>query len=171
MVCRSINYYSIFQAFPDSLFHQLLLAMAHPDLETRVGSHRVLSAILVPSMVCPWSLPHVPRPPEGYGTRETHLVALSSFSSSVAMLEKFQKESCEIDKGQVSNATASGMEEEDYQPDDKKLHKGYTSRNDSHRISSSASSLFEGTGSTESGKEVRSADFWMHRMFSFSPAI
>ncbi|KAJ0024807.1 hypothetical protein Pint_07062 [Pistacia integerrima] len=33
-------------AFPDALFHQLLLAMAHPDHETRVGAHSVVSVVL-----------------------------------------------------------------------------------------------------------------------------
>ncbi|KAJ0086922.1 hypothetical protein Patl1_07163 [Pistacia atlantica] len=34
------------RAFPDALFHQLLLAMAHPDHETRVGAHSVVSVVL-----------------------------------------------------------------------------------------------------------------------------
>lgn len=50
MFCR------LLQTFPDSLFHQLLLAMAHPDHETRVGAHHVFSTVLLPSFVCPWSV-------------------------------------------------------------------------------------------------------------------
>ncbi|KAL7176901.1 hypothetical protein ACSBR2_030271 [Camellia fascicularis] len=42
------------KAFPDALFHQLLLAMAHPDHETRVGAHHVFSIVLMPSLICPW---------------------------------------------------------------------------------------------------------------------
>ncbi|XP_031381581.1 protein SEMI-ROLLED LEAF 2 isoform X2 [Punica granatum] len=38
-------------AFPDSLFHQLLLTMAHPDHETRVGAHSILSTVLMPSLL------------------------------------------------------------------------------------------------------------------------
>ncbi|GFY81384.1 ARM repeat superfamily protein [Actinidia rufa] len=45
---------SIPNAFPDALFHQLLLAMAHPDHETRVGVHHVFSIVLMPSLTCPW---------------------------------------------------------------------------------------------------------------------
>ncbi|KAK7312409.1 hypothetical protein VNO77_36237 [Canavalia gladiata] len=41
------------KAFPDALFHQLLLAMAHPDHETRVGAHSVFSILLMPSPICP----------------------------------------------------------------------------------------------------------------------
>ncbi|XP_020236006.1 protein EFR3 homolog cmp44E isoform X1 [Cajanus cajan] len=41
--------------FPDALFHQLLLAMAHPDHETRVGAHSVFSLVLMPSPFSPQS--------------------------------------------------------------------------------------------------------------------
>ncbi|CAL5382669.1 unnamed protein product [Camellia sinensis] len=44
----------LLQAFPDALFHQLLLAMSHPDHETRVGAHHVFSIVLMPSLICPW---------------------------------------------------------------------------------------------------------------------
>ncbi|KAL2332211.1 hypothetical protein Fmac_019792 [Flemingia macrophylla] len=45
------------KAFPDALFHQLLLAMAHPDRETQIGAHSVFSMVLMPSMFSP-SLDH-----------------------------------------------------------------------------------------------------------------
>ncbi|PPD69622.1 hypothetical protein GOBAR_DD33489 [Gossypium barbadense] len=38
-------------AFPDALFHQLLLTMVHPDHETRVGAHDIFSAVLLPSLL------------------------------------------------------------------------------------------------------------------------
>ncbi|XP_076942808.1 protein SEMI-ROLLED LEAF 2-like [Bidens hawaiensis] len=41
------------KAFPDVLFHHLLLAMSHPDHETRVLAHRVLFNVLIPSGVLP----------------------------------------------------------------------------------------------------------------------
>ncbi|XP_047334332.1 protein SEMI-ROLLED LEAF 2-like [Impatiens glandulifera] len=41
------------KAFPDALFHQLLLAMAHSDHETRTWAHRILSVILLPARVFP----------------------------------------------------------------------------------------------------------------------
>ncbi|WVZ04345.1 hypothetical protein V8G54_025151 [Vigna mungo] len=44
---------SIPNAFPDALFHQLLLAMAHSDHETRVGAHRIFSVVLIPSPFSP----------------------------------------------------------------------------------------------------------------------
>ncbi|XVF65548.1 hypothetical protein PTKIN_Ptkin09bG0257800 [Pterospermum kingtungense] len=49
----NISYHK--KTFPDALFHQLLLAMAHPDHETRVGAHSIFSIVLMPSMLSPWS--------------------------------------------------------------------------------------------------------------------
>ncbi|KAJ6366506.1 hypothetical protein OIU77_002989 [Salix suchowensis] len=48
----NISYHK--KAFPDALFHQLLVAMAHPDHETRVGAHSVFSILLMPSLLSPW---------------------------------------------------------------------------------------------------------------------
>ncbi|ONK72473.1 uncharacterized protein A4U43_C04F19800 [Asparagus officinalis] len=110
------------KAFPEGLFHQLLLAMAHPDRETRIGSHRIFSAILLPSIVCPWSVSLVPSPSKGYAAQETLLVALSGFSSSI-MLEKMQKEVSYLTNGSVREM------EEDNRPAEVKLHKVYPSRN------------------------------------------
>lgn len=42
------------KTFPDALFHQLLIVMGHPDSETRIGAHRVLSTVLMPSLIFPW---------------------------------------------------------------------------------------------------------------------
>ncbi|KAL8098183.1 hypothetical protein AgCh_031087 [Apium graveolens] len=55
----NVTYYK--KAFPDALFHHLLLAMAHPDHETRIGAHHVFSIVLVPSLAYPWSV-HGGRP-------------------------------------------------------------------------------------------------------------
>ncbi|KAK9059084.1 hypothetical protein SSX86_021703 [Deinandra increscens subsp. villosa] len=43
----NISYHK--KAFPDVLFHHLLLAMSHPDHETRVLAHRVFFNVLMPS--------------------------------------------------------------------------------------------------------------------------
>ncbi|XP_038885076.1 protein SEMI-ROLLED LEAF 2 isoform X2 [Benincasa hispida] len=54
MTVSSIPNVSYFKkAFPDALFHQLLLAMAHPDHETRIGAHNIFSIVLMPSIKCP----------------------------------------------------------------------------------------------------------------------
>ncbi|XP_074320048.1 protein SEMI-ROLLED LEAF 2 [Silene latifolia] len=49
----NISYHK--KTFPDALFHQLLLAMGHPDNETRIVAHRILSIVLMPSLFSPWS--------------------------------------------------------------------------------------------------------------------
>ncbi|KAJ9537411.1 hypothetical protein OSB04_030144 [Centaurea solstitialis] len=49
----NVTYYK--KAFPDALFHHLLLAMSHPDHETRVLAHRVFSTVLMPSLSQPLS--------------------------------------------------------------------------------------------------------------------
>ncbi|KAH1234712.1 Protein EFR3 B [Glycine soja] len=78
-------------AFPEALFHQLLLAMVHADHETRVGAHRIFSVVLVPSSVCPQ--------PSSSGTPMTHAADIqrmlsrnvSVFSSSSALFEKLER--------------------------------------------------------------------------------
>ncbi|KAL5152378.1 Protein EFR3 B [Glycine soja] len=50
----NVSYHNKASAFPDALFHQLLLAMAHPDSETQIGAHSVFSMVLMPSMCSPW---------------------------------------------------------------------------------------------------------------------
>uniref|UniRef100_A0A7N0VBA1 ARM repeat superfamily protein n=1 Tax=Kalanchoe fedtschenkoi TaxID=63787 RepID=A0A7N0VBA1_KALFE len=41
------------KAFPEALFHQLLVAMVCSDYESRLGAHQIFSIVLVPSSVCP----------------------------------------------------------------------------------------------------------------------
>ncbi|KAL8153603.1 hypothetical protein V2J09_011363 [Rumex salicifolius] len=48
----NVSYYQ--KAFPDALFHQLLLAMAHQDHETRIGAHYVFSVVIMPSLINTW---------------------------------------------------------------------------------------------------------------------
>ncbi|XP_071732443.1 protein SEMI-ROLLED LEAF 2 [Rutidosis leptorrhynchoides] len=47
----NLAYYK--KAVPDALFHHLLLAMSHPDHETRVLAHRMLFIVLMPSGILP----------------------------------------------------------------------------------------------------------------------
>ncbi|KAG6397287.1 hypothetical protein SASPL_143453 [Salvia splendens] len=75
-------------AFPESLFHQLLPAMLHPDHQTRIGAHQIFSVVLVPSSVCPQ--------PSSDASRTDLLRSLSRtvsvFSSSAALLQKLQNQ-------------------------------------------------------------------------------
>jgi protein EFR3 len=67
--------------------------MIHPDHETRVGSHRVLSATLLPLLKCPWSGFDLPVSLSMYDTKVTHLVALSAFSSPFVIRENIERSS------------------------------------------------------------------------------
>ncbi|KAA8520232.1 hypothetical protein F0562_014488 [Nyssa sinensis] len=79
------------KAFPEELFHQLLLVMVCPDYETRVGAHRVFSVVLVPSSVCarPSTAPYSA---QATGIQRTLSRTVSVFSSSAALFEKIRKE-------------------------------------------------------------------------------
>ncbi|TVU36181.1 hypothetical protein EJB05_18101 [Eragrostis curvula] len=74
-------------ALPEALFHQLLLAMMHPDNKTRIGLHRVLSTIVAPSLMCPWSAMSFPIPMKGSGSQDILLLVLSAFSSETTIEE------------------------------------------------------------------------------------
>ncbi|XP_010232688.1 uncharacterized protein LOC100842021 isoform X2 [Brachypodium distachyon] len=96
------------KAFPEALFHQLLLAMMHPDNKTRIGSHRVLSTIVAPSLICPWSAIGFPIPMKVNGSRSVLLLALSAFSSGNIM-DELQTESTiqeSLQKNEKSKAVA-----------------------------------------------------------------
>ncbi|XP_058738250.1 protein SEMI-ROLLED LEAF 2-like [Vicia villosa] len=70
------------KAFPEALFHQLLLAMVHPDHETRVVAHRIFSVILVPTASDPKVL----------GVPRTLSRAVSFFTSSASIFDKLRLE-------------------------------------------------------------------------------
>ncbi|XP_024019088.1 uncharacterized protein LOC21388445 isoform X2 [Morus notabilis] len=80
------------KAFPETLFHQLLPAMVHPDHETRVGAHRIFSVVLVPSSVFPRSSPSILESKKGMDLPRTLSRTVSVFSSSAALFEKLRKE-------------------------------------------------------------------------------
>ncbi|VVB16915.1 unnamed protein product [Arabis nemorensis] len=78
------------KAFPDALFHQLLQAMVCADHESRMGAHRIFSVVLVPSSVCPNSVPKSRRPAD---MQRTLSRTVSVFSSSAALFRKLNLES------------------------------------------------------------------------------
>ncbi|WMV10800.1 hypothetical protein MTR67_004185 [Solanum verrucosum] len=79
-------------AFPEALFHQVLLAMVSPDHETRLVAHRVFSVVLVPSSVCPRPKSVHPRSTKATGIQRTLSRTVSVFSSSAALFDKLKKE-------------------------------------------------------------------------------
>ncbi|KAG6694191.1 hypothetical protein I3842_09G037100 [Carya illinoinensis] len=80
------------KAFPEALFHQLLLAMVHPDHETRIGAHRIFSVVLVPSSVFPRPSSSIPNSKKASDLPRTLSRTVSVFSSSAALFEKLRKE-------------------------------------------------------------------------------
>ncbi|KAL6495698.1 hypothetical protein OROGR_030261 [Orobanche gracilis] len=79
------------KAFPEALFHQILLAMVTPDHETRLGAHRIFSVTLVPSSVCPYPASTTRNCAD---LERTLSRSASAFSSSAALFEKLRKEHC-----------------------------------------------------------------------------
>ncbi|KAM0938135.1 hypothetical protein DsansV1_C23g0175011 [Dioscorea sansibarensis] len=80
------------KAFPEALFHQLLIAMVHPDRETHVGAHRIFSLVLVPSSVCPCPCSTAPESPRISDLQRTLSRTVSVFSSSAALFEKLKRD-------------------------------------------------------------------------------
>ncbi|XP_065856437.1 protein SEMI-ROLLED LEAF 2 [Euphorbia lathyris] len=94
------------KAFPETLFHQILPAMVHPDHEIRLGAHRIFSVVLVPSSISPRSSPTNPDSKKGLSLSLSRTVSV--FSSSAALFEKLRMEktsktanNCQHDKETV----------------------------------------------------------------------
>ncbi|XP_020107750.1 uncharacterized protein LOC109723699 [Ananas comosus] len=81
--------------FPEALLLQLLKAMMHPDVETRLGAHQMYAAILVRASNHPRSETEYL-----YETRKWQSRTTSVFASATALLEKLrrEKESLNVDK-------------------------------------------------------------------------
>ncbi|XP_026436844.1 protein EFR3 homolog [Papaver somniferum] len=67
------------KAFPEALFQQLLLAMVHPDHETRVGAHHIFFIVLIPSLAQPLSY-------ESEKSSQTDVSSLRMSSHQVSLL-------------------------------------------------------------------------------------
>ncbi|KAI8545848.1 hypothetical protein RHMOL_Rhmol07G0069700 [Rhododendron molle] len=92
------------KAFPEALFHQLLLAMVCPDYETRVGAHRVFSVVLVPSSVCPLPSSTTPSSAKPTDIQRTLSRTASVFSSSAALFDKIRKDQMSSQQDDISQA-------------------------------------------------------------------
>ncbi|CAO2044524.1 unnamed protein product [Urochloa humidicola] len=149
------------KVFPEALFHQLLLAMVHPDHETRVAAHRIFSVVIVPSSVSPFPKLKSPDQHRKHEIQRTLSRAVSVFSSSAALFDKLRWENSfreNIHEGSM-NRILHGINDETATPDD--LH-GSPSLRHSLKISSasrkySSTSLKESQNSLiESTKEMES---------------
>ncbi|KAI3704200.1 hypothetical protein L1987_74415 [Smallanthus sonchifolius] len=87
------------QVFPDALFHHLLLAMSHPDHETRVLAHRVFSIVLIPSSQN-WSIQDLIPSQGGFPLTISPKVAEGSNKS---ILETIDEEMMEKENDNVEN--------------------------------------------------------------------
>ncbi|GMY18935.1 protein SEMI-ROLLED LEAF 2 isoform X1 [Fagus crenata] len=101
------------KAFPEALFHQLLLAMVHPDHETRIGAHRIFSVVLVPSSVCPRSSSSIPETKKASDLPRTLSRTVSVFSSSAALFEKLRKEKFSSNETACQDNKENGVSEEE----------------------------------------------------------
>lgn len=120
------------KVFPEALFHQLLLAMVHPDRETHVGAHRIFSYVLVPSSVQSRMCSVASELPKAYDLRRTLSRTVSVFSSSAVLFEKLRREmrsfrghasTDDLDKLNYSN------DGHDISSDSTKLHKHHSTQN------------------------------------------
>ncbi|WRX09765.1 hypothetical protein QQP08_002252 [Theobroma cacao] len=84
--------HEMLQAFPEALFHSLLLAMVYADHETRVGAHCIFSVVLVPSSVCPCPPAATSFPNKATKLQKTLSRTVSVFSSSAALFKKLGRE-------------------------------------------------------------------------------
>ncbi|PIA29757.1 hypothetical protein AQUCO_05800089v1 [Aquilegia coerulea] len=123
------------KAFPDALFHQLILAMAHPDPETRVWAHRVFSVVLMPSLYRPWSDSNEKQSP--------------SFLSSGSLSQKVRNGGFSVrgERRDEVDATGEGLRDEESQNVDPGLSR-YTVRSSRGQVYSfklsSPSSVIDG---------------------------
>ncbi|XP_059309283.1 protein SEMI-ROLLED LEAF 2 isoform X2 [Lycium ferocissimum] len=102
------------KAFPEALFHQLLPAMVHPDLETRVGAHRIFSVVLVPSSVSPQKVPeetaHL-RKAADFSRALSRTVSV--FSSSAALFGKLRDQRSSSTRSTSTENVTLEMEQKD----------------------------------------------------------
>jgi len=79
------------KAFPEELFHQLIIAMVYPDCEIHLGAHRIFSVVLVPSSVSPCSFSGNPQSSKT-NIHRTLSRQSSVFSSSAAIFGKLKRD-------------------------------------------------------------------------------
>ncbi|CAM8920133.1 unnamed protein product [Rhodiola kirilowii] len=96
------------KAFPEALFHQLLVAMVCSDNETRLGAHRIFSVVLVPSSVCPQPSSAIAKA----DVQRTLSRRVSVFSSSAALFGKLNDDQSSSQETQFKPAVRKIVEEE-----------------------------------------------------------
>lgn len=82
--------------------------MVHPDHETRIGAHRIFSAVLVPTSVCPRPSSGMPVPKKPADLQRTLSRTVSVLSSSSALFEKLRTDN-KPSKENVNHANNNAM--------------------------------------------------------------
>ncbi|KAL8240142.1 hypothetical protein R6Q59_013497 [Mikania micrantha] len=95
------------KVFPDALFHHLLLAMSHPDHETRLLAHRVFSIVLVPSLSQSWSIQDLIPSQAGFPTIVSQKIADGSNKSILETIDEETMEKENDIENHMKHATKS----------------------------------------------------------------
>ncbi|KAG0481879.1 hypothetical protein HPP92_009963 [Vanilla planifolia] len=141
------------KVFPEALFHQLLLAMAHPDCETLVGAHRIFSIVLVPSSLCPYPSANL-ESTQKYDLKRTLSRTVSVFSSSAALFDKLRRDKLSF---RENSSQEVGQHDGKF---DAKLNKLQSSKSNTARLSRMQSS-----SKTDAGlSKLQSSKSWLHSM-------
>ncbi|CAN6289663.1 unnamed protein product [Urochloa humidicola] len=108
--------------FPEALLQQILKAMVHPDIDTRVGAHHMLSAIVVrgPS--------HLRSESEYLYETKKQSRNTSVFASATALLEKLRREKESLSSDKPRNIINDDVKEKNTHEED---HKQVWSRKNS----------------------------------------
>ncbi|MQL81832.1 hypothetical protein Taro_014296 [Colocasia esculenta] len=85
IISISINHSHSQTVFPEALLLQLLKAMMHPDVETRVGGHQIFSVLLIRT-------PGHQKQEYVYEPKKWQSKSASAFASATALLEKLRRE-------------------------------------------------------------------------------
>ncbi|XP_022965555.1 uncharacterized protein LOC111465423 [Cucurbita maxima] len=82
------------QVFPEALLVQILKAMLHPDIETRIGAHQIFSVLVVPSSNCHLQETSSVQSGTPYKPTAWHSNAASASTSAsiTALLDKLRRE-------------------------------------------------------------------------------
>ncbi|KAF5739907.1 hypothetical protein HS088_TW12G01119 [Tripterygium wilfordii] len=133
------------QAFPEALLIQLLKAMLHPDVETRIGAHGIFSVLLIPSSNR-FRPEHASLDP-GYliETRRRRSNTASTFASITALLEKLRKEK---DGAIVENPRDDAVDNKERDILEEDWKQGCAHKKDSPNLYKISSIIDKTTGST-----------------------
>uniref|UniRef100_A0A1D1ZJR9 Protein EFR3 cmp44E n=1 Tax=Anthurium amnicola TaxID=1678845 RepID=A0A1D1ZJR9_9ARAE len=113
IISISIIHYHSQMVFPEALLLQLLKAMMHPDVETRVGGHQIFSILLVRTS-------SHQKQEYIYEPRKWQSKSASAFASATALLEKLRKEKECLNPAKHANDAHEDIKEKEIIDEDNK---------------------------------------------------